>query len=454
LIVFDIIQTVFMLAVTLGIVVTVHEFGHFWVARRCGVKVLKFSVGFGRSVWSRQAQDGVEYAIGVLPLGGYVKMLDEREAPVDADLKAQAFNNKSPAQRIAIAAAGPMFNFILAIIVYFVLFLAGERGLAPVIGSVEPGSIAEMAGLESDQEIVAIDGQKTLTWQAVNFALLERLGDSGTIEFSVIYPPSQQIYSSQANLDRWLAGAEDVDLIRELGIEPYRPVIPAIIGGLADDGAAMKAGLQVGDEFVSIDGSTISDWMALVEEVKRSAGQERWLGILRDGLPLTVAVQIEAAVVDGDTIGRLGVYPAAVDFPVDMIRYLERGPIESLAAALERTGALVVFTLDSMKKMVEGLISPKNLSGPITIAKVATATAERGWASYFEFIALLSVSLGVLNLLPIPVLDGGHILYYAIEWIAGRPVPERVQIMGYQIGLFLVTCLMVFALYNDVARLG
>ena len=451
---FDIIQTVFMLAVTLGIVVTVHEFGHFWVARRCGVKVLKFSVGFGRSVWSRQAQDGVEYAIGVLPLGGYVKMLDEREAPVDADLKAQAFNNKSPAQRIAIAAAGPMFNFILAIIVYFVLFLAGERGLAPVIGSVEPGSIAEMAGLESDQEIVAIDGQKTLTWQAVNFALLERLGDSGTIEFSVIYPPSQQVYSSQANLDRWLAGAEDVDLIRELGIEPYRPVIPAIIGGLADDGAAMKAGLQVGDEFVSIDGSTISDWMALVEEVKRSAGQERWLGILRDGLPLTIAVQIEAAVVDGETIGRLGVYPAAVDFPVNMIRYLERGPIESLAAALERTGALVVFTLDSMKKMVEGLISPKNLSGPITIAKVATATAERGWASYFEFIALLSVSLGVLNLLPIPVLDGGHILYYAIEWIAGRPVPERVQIMGYQIGLFLVTCLMVFALYNDVARLG
>lgn len=451
---FDFIQTVFMLAVTLGIVVTVHEFGHFWVARRCGVKVLKFSVGFGRSVWSRQAQDGVEYAIGVLPLGGYVKMLDEREAPVDADLKAQAFNNKSPAQRIAIAAAGPMFNFILAIIVYFVLFLAGERGLAPVIGSVEPGSIAEMAGLESDQEIVAIDGQKTLTWQAVNFALLERLGDSGTIEFSVIYPPSQQVYSSQANLDRWLAGAEDVDLIRELGIEPYRPVIPAIIGGLADDGAAMKAGLQVGDEFVSIDGSTISDWMALVEEVKRSAGQERWLGILRDGLPLTVAVQIEAAVVDGDTIGRLGVYPAAVEFPVDMVRYLERGPIESLAAALERTGALVVFTLDSMKKMVEGLISPKNLSGPITIAKVATATAERGWASYFEFIALLSVSLGVLNLLPIPVLDGGHILYYAIEWIAGRPVPERVQIMGYQIGLFLVTCLMVFALYNDVARLG
>lgn len=451
---FDIIQTVFMLAVTLGIVVTVHEFGHFWVARRCGVKVLKFSVGFGRSVWSRQAQDGVEYAIGVLPLGGYVKMLDEREAPVDADLKAQAFNNKSPAQRIAIAAAGPMFNFILAIIVYFVLFLAGERGLAPVIGNVEPGSIAEMAGLESDQEIVAIDGQKTLTWQAVNFALLERLGDSGTIEFSVIYPPSQQVYSSQANLDRWLAGAEDVDLIRELGIEPYRPVIPAIIGGLADDGAAMKAGLQVGDEFVSIDGSTISDWMALVEEVKRSAGQERWLGILRDGLPLTIAVQIEAAVVDGDTIGRLGVYPAPVDFPVNMIRYLERGPMESLAAALERTGALVVFTLDSMKKMVEGLISPKNLSGPITIAKVATATAERGWASYFEFIALLSVSLGVLNLLPIPVLDGGHILYYAIEWIAGRPVPERVQIMGYQIGLFLVTCLMVFALYNDVARLG
>ena len=451
---FDVIQTVFMLAVTLGIVVTIHEFGHFWVARRCGVKVLKFSVGFGRSVWSRQAADGVEYAIGVLPLGGYVKMLDEREAPVDADLKEQAFNNKTPLQRIAIAAAGPLFNFILAIVVYFALFLAGERGLAPVIGQVEPGSIAEMAGLESGQEIVAIDGQKTPTWQAVNFSLLERLGDSGTIEFSVIYPPGEQVYSSAAVLDRWLAGAEDVDLIGELGIQPYRPAIPAIIGGLADDGAAIKAGLQVGDQLVSIDGRNVADWMDLVNEIKQSAGRERWLGVVRDGLPLTLAVSIESAVVDGVSVGRLGVYPAPVEFPPTMIRYLERGPVEAWLAALERTGSLVVFTLDSMKKMIEGLISPKNLSGPITIAKVATATAERGWASYFEFIALLSVSLGVLNLLPIPVLDGGHILYYAIEWIAGRPVPERVQIMGYQIGLFLVTCLMVFALYNDVARLG
>ncbi|MDG0980593.1 MAG: RIP metalloprotease RseP [Halieaceae bacterium] len=451
---FDIIQTVFMLGLTLGIVVTVHEFGHFWVARRCGVKVLKFSVGFGRSLWSRQGKDGVEYAIGALPLGGYVKMLDEREAPIDADLKAQAFNNKPPAQRIAIAAAGPVFNFILAIVIYFSLFLVGERGLAPVIGQVESGSIAEMAGLESGQEIVAIDGQKTSTWQAVNFGLLERLGDSGTIEFSVIYPPSEQVYTSASVLDRWLAGAENVDLIGELGIQPYRPEIPAIIGGLADDGAAVKAGLKVGDELVSIDGSSISDWMALVAEIQQSAGQERRLGILREDLPLTLAVQIEAAVVDGNSIGRLGVYPAPVEFPPNMIRNIERGPVESLYAAIERTGSLVVFTLDSMKKMLEGLISPKNLSGPITIAKVATATAERGWASYLEFIALLSVSLGVLNLLPIPVLDGGHILYYTVEWMAGRPVPERIQIMGYQIGLFLVTCLMVFALYNDVARLG
>lgn len=451
---FDIIQTVFMLAITLGIVVTVHEFGHFWVARRCGVKVLRFSVGFGRALWSRQGKDGVEYVIGALPLGGYVKMLDEREAPVDAELKAQAFNNKAPAPRIAIAAAGPIFNFILAIMLYFMLFWVGERGLAPVVGDVQPGSIAEMAGLESGQEIVAIDGQTTPTWQAVNFRLLERLGDSGTIEFSVIYPPSQQVYSSSAILDRWLSGAEDVNLIAALGLEPYRPTIPAIVGGLADDGAAARAGLQVGDELISIDGSKIPDWMALVEAIRQSAGQERRLGVLREGLPLTLVVDVEAAVVDGDTIGRLGIYPAPVEFPPNMIRAIERGPFESLYAAVERTSSLVIFTLDSMKKMLEGLISPKNLSGPITIAKVATATAETGWASYIEFIALLSVSLGVLNLLPIPVLDGGHILYYTVEWIAGRPVPERIQMMGYQIGLFLVTCLMVFALYNDVARLG
>jgi regulator of sigma E protease len=452
--VFDVIQTVFMLAVTLGIVVTVHEFGHFWVARRCGVKVLKFSVGFGRAVWSRQGNDGVEYVIGALPLGGYVKMLDEREAPVNADLKAQAFNNQPPGQRIAIAAAGPLFNFILAVAVYFVLFLVGERGLAPVVGKVAPGSIAEVAGLEVGQEIVAIDGRNTPTWQAVNFRLLERLGDSGRIEFSVMYPPAEQVYTSNAILDRWLAGAEDVDLLGEIGIEPFRPEIPAVIGGVADDGAAATAGLQVGDELVAIDGLPIADWMGLVSEVKRSPGQERVLGVLRDGLPMSFSVQIDAVEVDGGTSGRLGVYPAPVEFPPDMIRTLDRGPLEALQAALGRTGSLVVFTLDSMKKMIEGLISPKNLSGPITIAKVATATAENGLASYLEFIALLSVSLGVLNLLPIPVLDGGHILYYTIEWIAGRPVPERVQIMGYQIGLFLVTCLMVFALYNDVARLG
>ena len=451
---FDILQTVSMLALTLGIVVTVHEFGHFWVARKCGVKVLKFSVGFGRALWSRRGRDGVEYSIGVLPLGGYVKMLDEREEPVESALKEQAFNNKLPRQRIAIAAAGPLFNFLLAIAVYFGLFLAGERGLAPVIGSVEPGSIAELAGLEPGQEIVAIDGRDTPTWQAVNFRLLERLGDSGRLEFSVVYPPAEQIYSSAAMLDRWLVGAEDVDLIGELGIEPYRPLIPAIIGGLAEDGAAAQAGMQVGDELVSIDGERIPDWLALVDLIKQSPGQERLFGIVRQGLSLSFVVRIESVVVDSSAIGRLGVYPAAVEFPQHMIRSLDRGPLESLTAALDRTGALVVFTLDSMKKMVEGLISPKNLSGPITIAKVATATAERGWASYLEFIALLSVSLGVLNLLPIPVLDGGHILYYTVEWIAGRPVPERLQIIGYQIGLFLVTCLMVFALYNDVARLS
>lgn len=448
-----VLQTLGMLALTLGIVVTVHEFGHFWVARRCGVKVLKFSVGFGRAIWSRTARDGVEYSIGMLPLGGYVKMVDERETPVEGALKEQAFNNRPVSQRIAIAAAGPLANFLLAIVIYFCLFWAGERGLAPVIGAVTPGSLAEMAALEAGQEIVAIDGVDTPTWQSVNFRLLERLGDTGYLELAATYPPSERIYNSSVYLNRWLVGEEEPQLIQAFGIAPIRPDIVPIVGSVLDDGAAQAAGVQVGDQITAIDGQPIALWDELVDVIRDRPDERLVLSLLRDGVPIELTVVVGRALSDGVSYGQLGIGVQPPAWPEDMIRTIDRGPVEALGAALARTSELISFTLESLRKMLEGLISPKNLSGPITIAKVATATAESGFESYFGFIALLSVSLGVLNLLPIPVLDGGHIMYYVIEWVSGRPVSERVQIIGYQIGLFLVSCLMVFALYNDVARL-
>ena len=448
-----VLQTLGMLALTLGIVVTVHEFGHFWVARRCGVKVLKFSVGFGRAIWSRTASDGVEYSIGMLPLGGYVKMLDERETPVEGALKEQAFNNLPVSQRIAIAAAGPVANFLLAIFIYFCLFWVGERGLAPVIGTVIPGSLAEVAGLEAGQEIVAIDGVKTPTWQSVNFRLLERLGDTGYLELAAIYPPSERVYNSSVYLNRWLVGEEEPQLIQGFGIAPVRPDIVPIVGSVLDDGAAQAAGVRVGDQITAVDGQLIALWDELVDVIRDRPDERLVLSLLRDGVPIEINVVVGRALSDGVSYGQLGIGVQPPAWPEDMIRTIDRGPVEALGAALVRTSELISFTLESLRKMLEGLISPKNLSGPITIAKVATATAESGFESYFGFIALLSVSLGVLNLLPIPILDGGHIMYYVIEWVSGRPVSERVKIIGYQIGLFLVSCLMVFALYNDVARL-
>lgn len=451
---FEFLQTVLMLAITMGIVVTVHEYGHFWVARRCGVKVLRFSVGFGRPIWSRHGRDGVEYVVGALPLGGYVKMLDEREAPVDPALTPQAFNNKSAKQRIAIAAAGPAANFVLAVVLFSGLFLVGERGLAPIIGEVEPDSIAYVAGLEAGQEIVSIDGEATPTWQAVNFKLLERLGDTGSIEIGVAYPPSEQVYVSSAYLERWLAGTEETNLVNALGVRPFSPNLDPIIGSVVEGQAADLADLRNGDRVLAIDGVVITDWMTLVREVKARPGLTSQFQVEREGVLLDIAVRLGQYSENGLVEGRLGASVMLPEWPEHMIRTFDRGPLEAVGAAVEKTWQLIVFTLESIKKMIEGLISPKNLSGPISIAKVATATAESGLESYLGFIALLSVSLGVLNLLPIPVLDGGHILYYAIEWLIGKPVPERVQVWGYQIGFVLISGLMAFALYNDVARLG
>lgn len=450
----DLAYTIGITLLTLGVLVAVHEFGHFWVARRCGVKVLRFSIGFGKSIYTWQDRHGTEFCIALIPLGGYVKMLDEREGEVAAGERELAFNRKPVLQRIAVVAAGPIANFLLAIVAYWFLFMAGESGYAPVIGAVKPGSVADIAGLEAGQEIVAVDGKETPTWQALSFRLLDRIGDTGTVQFSVKYRDSGMIYESEGQLQQWLGDDESPDLLTGLGITPYAPSVPPVVSEVVADSPAERAGLLPGDRVLSADGTPMAEWLEWVAYVRDRPGQPIALEVQRGHD--TVAMQIVPdAETDsaGETIGRVGIAVSMPALPEGMLREFERGPVASLGAAFVRTGDLVGFTLSSIKKMIQGLISPKNLSGPITIAKVASASAKSGLESYIGFLALLSVSLGVLNLLPIPVLDGGHLLYYTVELLAGRPVPEKVQMLGYQLGLFLILGVMALALYNDFARL-
>ena len=451
----DILYSIGITLATLAVLVAVHEFGHFWVARRCGVKVLRFSIGFGKPLLRWRDSLDTEYVVAAIPLGGYVKMLDEREGNVDPDQLHLAFNRKPVLSRIAVVVAGPLANFVLAVVAYWALFMAGETGYAPVIGAVEAGSVAEVAGLEPGQEIVAIDGRDTPTWQSVSFRLLERIGDSGPIRFSVRDPQSDVVYESQGELHRWLAGEEEPNLFSGLGLTLYMPPVVPLLDEVVPGSPAAKAGLQSGDRILSTDGVAMDLWEDWVDYVRARPGQSMSVLLERDGQTLEFMLTPEQSTsAEGEAIGRVGVGVALPEMPQSQLREFHRGPVEALFAGVQRTGDMVGFTVSSMVKMVQGLISPKNLSGPITIAKVATTSAKSGLESYIGFLALLSVSLGVLNLLPIPVLDGGHLLYYSIELVVGKPVPERVQMVGYQVGLLLVVSLMAFALYNDFSRLS
>ncbi len=450
----DLIYTLAVTAFTLAILIAIHEYGHFWVARRCGVKVLRFSIGFGTPLLRWRDKLDTEYVIAAIPLGGYVKMLDEREGEVAPGEEAFAFNRKPVLQRMAVVSAGPIANLLLAVVAYWFVFLAGESGVAPIIGEVAEGSVAEVAGLEPGQEIVAIDGRQTPTWQAVNFRLLDRIGDTGSISFSVRYPNSDMTFLSEGNLQSWLSGVEEPNLLQGLGISIFRPPVSRTLAQVVADTPAARAGLQVGDQLRSADGVDLPDWDAVVDHVRARPDTPIELGFLRDGeLQTTRLVPDSVSLANGETVGQIGVAPHSEPWPEDMIREFHYGPIAALGLAAQRTGELVMFTLNSIKKMLTGLISHKNLSGPITIAKVATASAESGLESFVAFLALLSVSLGVLNLLPIPVLDGGHLMYYTIELLVGRPVPEKVQMLGYQAGLFIIVGVMILALYNDFGRL-
>ncbi|SCY12663.1 MULTISPECIES: RIP metalloprotease RseP [unclassified Pseudomonas] len=439
--------------VALGVLVTFHEFGHFWVARRCGVKVLRFSVGFGMPLLRWHDKKGTEFVVAAIPLGGYVKMLDEREGEVPADQLDQSFNRKTVRQRIAIVAAGPIANFLLAMVFFWGLAMLGSEQVRPVIGGVEAGSVAARAGLGAGQEIVAIDGEPTSGWAAVNLQLVRRLGESGSLQLMVREQGSTVDSPRELILDNWLKGADEPDPIRSLGIRPWRPALSPILAELDPKGPAQAAGLKTGDRLLALDGQPVGDWQQVVDSVRVRPDTKIVLRIERDGAPIDVPVTLAARGESKAPTGYLGAGVKAVDWPPEMIREVSFGPVAAIGEGARRTWTMSILTLDSLKKMLFGELSVKNLSGPITIAKVAGASAQSGVADFLNFLAYLSISLGVLNLLPIPVLDGGHLLFYLIEWARGRPLSDRVQGWGIQIGISLVVGVMLLALVNDLGRL-
>ena len=445
----SVIISILSLALTLAILVTVHEFGHYWVARRCGIKVLRFSVGFGKVLFSRTNKQGTEFAIAAIPLGGYVKMLDEREGEVAAELLDQTFNRKTVWQRMAVVIAGPLANILFAIFAYWLMFMVGVTQVKPIIGEVAANSVAAQAGLMSQQEITAVDGTRTASWQEVNYQFIKRLGDSGTLQIEVDNGSRHELV-----IERWLSDAEEPNPIHSLGFAPFRPTVPPILAELQAGMPAQQAGLLPDDVILAVDGQDIQHWLEFVKVVKAHAGQAISLSVQRQEKVLNIQlIPASRTAPSGETIGFAGAMVKAPALPQDFIRVQSFDPLTAGWRAIDKTWDMTTVTLQSIGKMIQGLLSVKNLSGPITIAKVASSQVQAGFEAFVGFLAYISIMLAVVNLLPIPVLDGGHLVFYVIEAVKGSPLSEKVQLMGMKLGMTLLLMVMVVAIFNDVSRL-
>ncbi|MBT3029720.1 MAG: sigma E protease regulator RseP [Candidatus Thiodiazotropha endolucinida] len=439
--------------VALAILIAVHEFGHFWVARKLGVKVLRFSIGFGRALWRRTSVvDGTEYVIAAIPLGGYVKMLDEREAPVEAEEQHRAFNRQSLGVRSAIVVAGPLFNFLFAILAFWLIFVTGDTGLKPIVGEVEGGSIAEQAGFTRGDEILAVADQPTPTWESVVYVMLSEALDTPNLAVRVRSQTGMEhIYRVASD---GLSGlAEDGMLLQNLGLTPDRPTLPPVIGEVLDGEPAALAGLKSGDRIVTVDGVDVVDWSDWVNYVRKRPGQNLDLEVDRNGDYIALSVTPLMIEGDGESYGRIG---ASVDVPDDLMddyrAVVKYGPIDAIGQSLYKTWDLSLLMLRMLGKMIIGEVSVKNLSGPISIADYAGKSASYGISYFLKFLAVVSVSLGVLNLLPIPVLDGGHLFFFLIEGIKGRPLSDQFMEQGQKIGLLILLAIMSLAFYVDINR--
>ncbi len=439
--------------VALGILITVHEFGHFWVARRLGVKVLRFSVGFGKPLWSRRVgPDRMELAIGAFPLGGYVKMLDEAEGEVPPQEVHRAFNRQKTWKRMGIVVAGPLFNFLFAIVAYWGAYMIGVDGVKPVVGQVVQGSIAQQAGFRDGDEILSIDGKKVQSWDQRRLYLFQRALDHARVAVEV-RDTQGRIETRELDLSHLPVREVNASLLeRGIGLIGFIPEPLPVIGALVP-GPAQRAGMKVGDRLVEINGEPVRTWDDLTRMIGGSPGKPVHITVERHGARMSFEVTPDAVEQDGRQIGRIDIRPQFGGLPDDMRVKVRYGVMTALAEGVNNTWSMSVLTLEMLYRMLRLEVSAKNISGPITIAQYAGYSAKVGAVQYVLFLAVISISLGVLNLLPIPVLDGGHLMYYIIETVKGSPLPERAMVVGQQIGMALLVGLMVLAFYNDLTRI-
>ncbi len=438
----------------LGPLIAIHEFGHYIVARKLGVKVLVYSIGFGPTLlkWTSK-KSGIQYQLSALPFGGYVKMLDEREGDVAEQDLPKAFNRQHPWKRIAIVAAGPLINLAFAVVLFWILFLPSQEQLNTRVGKVLPNTPAATVQMNVGDKITAVDGTPVTTWEKLNFALVDRVGETGSIEVQA--DRNGQIQTFELPIQNFLKD-QSQSALDSLGFMPYRPPIAAIATKLSADGAAIRQGMKEGDKIIAIDGVKMNDWFDVVQTVQAAPEKLLKIDVLRQNQLVHLQIMPQAKRDNmGNVSGVLGVQsiPGKITIPAEYKQTIQYSPTEAFVMAVDKTGQISGMILNSIVKMVRGLIGLDNLSGPITIAKVAGQSAEMGWQTFISFMALMSVSLGILNLLPIPMLDGGHLVYYFIELIRGKPVSEQIQLVGLKIGMVLLGSMMLLALFNDFMRL-
>lgn len=445
--------TLIFFILALVLLITVHEFGHFIVARLCGVKVLRFSFGFGMVLARWYDKKGTEFAISLLPLGGYVKMLDESEGDVPPEERHLAFNNKPVLARIAIVLAGPLFNFIFAFFCLWLVLVIGVHSLAPIVDGVKPGSVAAKAGLHSKEEIIALGEMPVKSWRDFQYAMLPLVGTDENVGIQLKSLITGQTRKTFLPLADWHVDAKKPDLLAGLGIIPFLPVVPPTIGEVFQDSPAQRSGLMAGDKIKAADGQLVTEWLSLVEMIQVKPGKPMSLSIMRNGQPQSIVIKVGSKLTDGKNQGFIGASVKEVSWPKGWLRLQRQAPIQAVGTALKQTTELTGATFALLGRFATGKLALKAISGPVGIAQGAGQSARNGIVYYLFFLALVSISLGALNILPIPMLDGGHLLYYFIEIIIRRPLSDGVKSAGMYVGLVLLVALMLLALSNDISRL-